>query len=188
MKVSNPLTIIAIFSGVAETLATVALVQLPLEIQEVFVYFVMAFPAGIVLLFFFVLYFKNNVLYAPSDYDDQSHYLEANNLKEKVTDQLEAVFNEINRQGARLTEEEVNKAKRTISKTIAKETISERQKEVLSFLKDNPSRLRDVSENFGLSMNTAKHYLMQLEQRGLVEKQQVRTSENTVASVWQSCA
>ena len=41
MKVSNPLTIIAIFAGLAETLATVALVQLPAEIQEVFVYFVM---------------------------------------------------------------------------------------------------------------------------------------------------
>ena len=188
MKVSNPLTIIAIFSGVAETLATVALVKLPLETQEIFVYFVMAFPAGIVLLFFFVLYFKNNVLYAPSDYDDQSHYLEANNLKEKVAEQLEVVFNEINQQGARLTEEEVNKAKKTISKTIAKETISERQKEVLEFLKDNPSRLREVSDNFGLSMNTTKHYLMLLEQRGLVERQQIRTSGNTVASVWQSCA
>lgn len=69
MKVSNPLTIIAIFSGVAETLATVALIKLPTEIQAIFVYFVMALPAGIVLLFFFVLYFKNNVLYAPSDYD-----------------------------------------------------------------------------------------------------------------------
>ena len=188
MKVSNPLTIIAIFSGVAETLATVALVQLPLEIQVIFVYFVMAFPAGIVLLFFFVLYFKNNVLYAPSDYNDQNHYLEANKLKEKVSDQLEIVFNEINRKGARLTLEEVDKAKKTISETITRETIPERQKEILEFLKDNPAKSREIAENFGLTMNATQHYLLQLEQKGLIEKQLKRTSGNTVASVWQSRA
>jgi uncharacterized membrane protein YdcZ (DUF606 family) len=70
MKVSNPLTIIAIFAGLAETLATVALVKLPPEIQGVFVYFVMAFPSGIVILFFIVLFFKNTVLYAPSDFEN----------------------------------------------------------------------------------------------------------------------
>jgi len=54
MKVSNPLTIIAIFAGLAEALATVALVQVPVEIQRLFVYFVMAFPTLIVILFFLV--------------------------------------------------------------------------------------------------------------------------------------
>lgn len=185
MKVSNPLTIIAIFSGVAETLATVALIKLPIEIQAIFVYFVMAFPAGIVLLFFFVLYFKNNVLYAPSDYDDQSHYLEANNLKEKVQSQLEVVFKEINQQGARLSKEEVDKATRSIAKTITKETFPERYKEVLEYIKGNPSSLRDVAEKFGLSLNTAKVYLMRLEESGLVERV---SGSNTRGSLWQACA
>lgn len=188
MKVSNPLTIIAIFAGVAETLATVALVKLPPEIQGIFVYFVMAFPMAIVLLFFFVLYFKNNVLYAPSDYDDQAHYLEANNLKQKVSDQLEVVFKEINRQGNKLTKEEVDKAKQTISETITRETISERQREIIDFITDNPSGLREVAENIGFSMNAAKHYLMQLEQKGLVERERVKTSGNTFTSVWKSRA
>lgn len=188
MKVSNPLTIIAIFAGVAETLATVALVKLPPEIQGIFVYFVMAFPMAIVLLFFFVLYFKNNVLYAPSDYDDQAHYLEANNLKQKVSDQLEVVFKEINRQGNKLTKEEVDKAKQTISETITRETISERQREIIDFITDNPSGLREVAEYIGFSMNTAKHYLMQLEQKGLAERERVKTSGNTFKSVWKSRA
>ena len=78
MKVSNPLTIIAIFSGLAETLATIALLGLPQELQAKFLYFVMAFPTLIVILFFIVLYFKNTVLYAPGDYQNPEHYLTIN--------------------------------------------------------------------------------------------------------------
>ncbi|WP_339486711.1 hypothetical protein [Pseudomonas sp. EL_65y_Pfl2_R95] len=81
MKVSNPLTIIAIFAGLAEALATIALLGLPNELQEIFIYFVMAFPSLIVILFFVVLYFNNNVLYAPGDYQDPEHYLKINSAE-----------------------------------------------------------------------------------------------------------
>ncbi len=75
MKISNPLTIIAVFAGVAEALATVSLINLSPDIQKIFVYFVMFFPTLIVLLFFLVLFFKNQVLYAPSDFKDENNYL-----------------------------------------------------------------------------------------------------------------
>lgn len=90
MKVSNPLTIIAIFAGLAEALATVALLGLPKELQEIFLYFVMAFPSLIVILFFIVLYFKNHVLYAPGDYQNPEHYLKVNNvdIKQLLTSEL----------------------------------------------------------------------------------------------------
>ena len=65
MKVSNPLTIIAIFAGVAESFATGALVLLPIETQQSFVYFVMFFPLVIVVTFFCILVKKPQVLYAP---------------------------------------------------------------------------------------------------------------------------
>lgn len=92
MKVSNPLTIIAIFAGLAETLATVALIQLPFKLQLLFIYFVMAFPASIVIFFFVVLYFKNNVLYAPSDFPEPAHYLEAIRLGKSIGDEVESVL------------------------------------------------------------------------------------------------
>lgn len=95
MKVSNPLTIIAIFSGLAEVLATVALIQLPLEMQKIFVYFVIAFPTLIVLLFFYVLYFKNTVLYAPDDYQDPNHYLVVNEIKKSINTEIEEVFSKL---------------------------------------------------------------------------------------------
>lgn len=90
MKVSNPLTIIAIFAGLAEALATVALLGLPQELQEIFLYFVMAFPTLIVVFFFVVLYFKNTVLYAPGDFQVPEHYLKINrvDIKQALTSEL----------------------------------------------------------------------------------------------------
>ncbi|MFU2508821.1 ArsR family transcriptional regulator [Pseudoalteromonas sp. ASV78] len=90
MKVSNPLTIIAIFAGLAEALATIALLGLPQELQEIFLYFVMAFPTLIVIFFFVVLYFKNTVLYAPGDFQVPEHYLKINmiDIKQALTSEL----------------------------------------------------------------------------------------------------
>ncbi|WP_338587814.1 hypothetical protein V6669_20175 [Paenibacillus sp. Y5S-9] len=74
-KVQNPLTIIAIFAGIAELAGTTVLLGLPIEIQSVFVWFVMLFPIGLVAAFFMVLLFKHNVLYAPSDFVDESNFM-----------------------------------------------------------------------------------------------------------------
>ena len=170
MKVSNPLTIIAIFSGIAETLATVALVQLPLEIQTTFVYFVMAFPAGIVLLFFFVLYFKNTVLYAPSDFDDQKHYLEANNVKDKVNSEIDRVFREINVNGVNLSRDEIDKVKTTISTTIDKESLSPNSQLILQELEKAPLTTTHVAEVLVTHRNNAARMLRYLKQKGLIHQ------------------
>jgi hypothetical protein len=90
-KISNPLTIVAIFAASAEGFATYALVNIPHDIQLIFVYFVMAFPATIILLFFLVLIFKHTVLYAPSDYKNEDMFMESirlNTLKSEVISKL----------------------------------------------------------------------------------------------------
>ncbi|MEZ8687173.1 hypothetical protein A145_04320 [Vibrio splendidus 5S-101] len=180
MKVSNPLTIIAIFAGVAETLATVALVQLPLEIQSTFVYFVMAFPATIVLLFFFVLYYKNTVLYAPSDFDDQNHYLEANNLKEKVSNQLDSIFQSINERGSPIPQEELDKAKSSIVKTITREAMSETMHHVLNCVTKTPSNIIDIAITLNITRERARQLLKALEINGMVEQVQSAHGEGTL--------
>lgn len=75
MKVSNPLTIIAIFAGLAETFATAVLLVLPEKVQMIFIWYVMLFPVILVLAFFGVLYRKPTVFYAPSDYPNPSDFL-----------------------------------------------------------------------------------------------------------------
>lgn len=88
-KVQNPLTIIAIFAGIAEIAGTTVLLGLPLEIQRVFVWFVILFPFVLVGLFFLVLLFKHGVLYAPSDFTDESNFIGIlKNRSNKINNEL----------------------------------------------------------------------------------------------------
>jgi len=71
MKVQNPLTIIALFAGIAEVAGTVVLLGLPLEIQRIFVWFTIGFPIAIVAAFFCILVTRPEVLYGPGDYENE---------------------------------------------------------------------------------------------------------------------
>jgi hypothetical protein len=67
-SVRNPLTLMAVFAGLAEVSATVALPQLDRCVQSIFVWFVITFPFGIVLPFFVLLWFRPHHLYGPGDF------------------------------------------------------------------------------------------------------------------------
>ena len=91
-KVSNPLTIIAIFAALAEINSTVALGLVNNEMQEIFIWFIIGFPTLLILLFFVTLNFNPKVIYAPSDFKDEENFLktmgrnlEIDNLKYTVT-------------------------------------------------------------------------------------------------------
>ncbi len=73
--VNNPLTIIAIFAALAEVAGTIALKLVSENLQVTFIWFVMLFPALLVLLFFITLNFNPKVLYAPSDFRDEENFL-----------------------------------------------------------------------------------------------------------------
>ena len=74
-QIKNPLTLIAVFAGLAEVAATGALPFLPDTIQQTFVWYVMLFPVLLVLAFFLTLNFNHGVLYSPSDFQDESNFL-----------------------------------------------------------------------------------------------------------------
>lgn len=74
--VSNPLTIIAIFAALAEIAGTAVLVVVNVEIQRIFVWFVMGFPTALILAFFVTLNFNRVALYAPRDYNNDGSFLE----------------------------------------------------------------------------------------------------------------
>lgn len=74
--VSNPLTIIAIFAAFAEVAGTVVLVMVDVEIQTIFVWFVMIFPVLLIIAFFLTLNFNSKALYAPSDFKEEKNFLE----------------------------------------------------------------------------------------------------------------
>jgi len=73
--VKNPLTIIAIFAGIAEVSGTVVLPFIDITNQFIFIYFLILFPSILIVLFFGTLNFNNKALYAPSDYKDEDNYI-----------------------------------------------------------------------------------------------------------------
>ncbi|RVI80160.1 hypothetical protein [Sinorhizobium meliloti] len=73
--IRNPLTVIAIFAGIAELSGTAVLPALEPAVQYIYVWFLMGFPTALVVLFFLVLYLKHHVLYAPSDFRDDKGWL-----------------------------------------------------------------------------------------------------------------
>jgi hypothetical protein len=73
--VKNPLTIIAIFAGIAEVSGTIVLPFLADSNQSIFIWFLMLFPSALVILFFWTLNCNHKVLYAPSDYANQDHFV-----------------------------------------------------------------------------------------------------------------
>lgn len=74
--VRNPLTVIAIFAALAEVSGTVVLPFLSQATQALYVWFLMGFPLFLVAVFFFVLFKKHHVLYAPSDFHDDKTFKE----------------------------------------------------------------------------------------------------------------
>jgi hypothetical protein len=75
--IKNPLTIIAIFAGIAEVSGTIVLPFISQANQQTFLYFLIGFPILLVLAFFATLNFNHSVLYAPSDYKDEQNFLAA---------------------------------------------------------------------------------------------------------------
>ncbi|MEN8347324.1 hypothetical protein [Acinetobacter nosocomialis] len=92
--IKNPLTVISIFAGVAEISGTTVLPFMQPNNQDVYIWFLMLFPVGLVIIFFITLNFNHKVLYAPSDYKDEDNFVklfgiatikeEESKLKEEV--------------------------------------------------------------------------------------------------------
>jgi len=74
--IKNPLTIIGIFASLVEVMGIGFMPKMDREVQLIYVWFLMFFPIGLVGAFFFVLYYKHKVLYAPSDFREDRSFNE----------------------------------------------------------------------------------------------------------------
>ena len=92
-RVSNPLTIIAIFAGLSESIS--GLIIGFAENDAVIRYFLVGFPLILVILFFLTLNFNSKVLYSPSDFKDDQNYLKALVIGKRPSDKLKIQINEI---------------------------------------------------------------------------------------------
>ena len=73
--IKNPLSVIAIFAAIAEISGTTVLPFIEANNQSIYIWFLMFFPVFLVGSFFLTLNFNHRVLYAPSDYKDEKHFV-----------------------------------------------------------------------------------------------------------------
>ena len=119
-KISNPLTIIAIFAGIAEVVSTGALINVNVEVQIILVWFVMLFPVFLAILFFLTLNFNPQVLYAPSDFQNEDNYLNTLRIKKS---QVQVGFTRLNEE----LESSTDKILEKVIDRIGQEAESQRQ-------------------------------------------------------------
>lgn len=86
--VRNPLTVIAIFAGIAEISGTVVLPFVAPENQKIYIWFLMTFPFFLVGVFFLTLHFNPTALYSPSDYKDENNFV--NSIRKATPEELRA--------------------------------------------------------------------------------------------------
>jgi len=83
--IKNPLSVIAIFAGIAEISGTMVLPHINPANQALFIWFLMLFPFTLVVLFFITLNWNYKVLYAPSDFQDEGNFV---NLQQASTSEV----------------------------------------------------------------------------------------------------
>ena len=81
-RISNPMTLIAIFATLSETSAAVSLPFLDDGDRDIYVWFLISFPFYLLFLFFATLNFNYRSLYAPSDFETGEHFIKAMNKAE----------------------------------------------------------------------------------------------------------
>lgn len=74
-KITNPMTIIALFATLSEASAAISLPFLDDEEREIYIWFLISFPFYLLLLFFATLNFNYRSLYAPSDFEKGKHFI-----------------------------------------------------------------------------------------------------------------
>lgn len=73
-RTMNPISVIVIFAGLSEASATGVLPYLDADTRQIYIWFLIAFPSALVLLFFLTLNFNHKALYGPSNCSNRHHF------------------------------------------------------------------------------------------------------------------
>lgn len=175
-RVSNPLTVVAIFAGLAEAFAAIALINIPNDIQQIFVFFVMAFPVLIVLLFFAVLNWNHTVLYAPGDFQDEGMYLESIRLKDSLKSEIIGSLTTQNSNNSGLTEKQIREVSEKVDRVIDEAGLLSRKQQILTFLSEGPATVGSISQSLNLNQSYAYRLLGSLaDERKIVQQRSGRS-------------
>lgn len=98
-RVTNPMTVIALFATLSETSAAISLPFLDNDDRDIYIWFLISFPFYLLFLFFATLNFNYRSLYAPSDFEKGEHFIkvlenaeQSENKKKRTPINREPVF------------------------------------------------------------------------------------------------
>ncbi|MEI4931119.1 hypothetical protein [Aeromonas caviae] len=167
-KVSNPLTVVAIFATLAEGFATVSLINLSPEAQATFIYFVMAFPILIVGIFFAILNWNHTVLYAPSDFENEEMYIESLRIKDALKSQvIGSVASAVSAEVA-LSAEQIQRITEKVGGVVEQASMDSRKEKILSILAEGEKPTAEIYEQMGVSRVYVYRLLNELLVDGLI--------------------
>jgi hypothetical protein len=81
----NPISVIVIFAGLSEASATGVLPYLDADTRQIYIWFLIAFPSALVLMFFLTLNFNHKTLYGRPDCSNMQHRIAAGDGKLQAT-------------------------------------------------------------------------------------------------------
>ncbi len=108
-KISNPLTVVGIFAGIAEIAGTSVITFLTPNLQQIFIWYVMLFPILLVLLFFITWNFNPSVLYSPSDYQNEDNFIKIVTKAYRNFDEIQAMLTNIGKEVRDNSDESIEK-------------------------------------------------------------------------------
>lgn len=166
-KISNPLTIIGLFAGIAEIAGTVVLSLVSEDLQGIFIWYVMFFPVLLVVAFFYILKTSPSALYAPSDFTDENHYMKLN--MEEFGNKLEDVAEQHPETAA-----ELESIQTTIFERMTKDDIGMRRryKKVLDIIsgKEKGVTALELSKEMNIVTQYARKILVRMTIDGLLKR------------------
>lgn len=163
-KVSNPLTIVSIFAGLAETAGTVVLPFIKSDLQFIFILYLIIFPILIVILFFLTWNFNPKVLYSPNDFSDENNYMESLKIFYDIKQTVEQ-----GKQNGEKEKEIIDKIYNNVSNEIFK--LGNLENEIIKLLSKNSDGMtrKEIAQNLSISQNMATRKIMTLQDMQIIE-------------------
>lgn len=169
-KVSNPLTIIGFFAGIAEVSGTIVLPFVSHELQYIFIWYVMGFPILLVAIFFLTLNFNSCVLYAPSDFANESNYMK---LTQKKVNEVDEKIEDIKQNNPAIARELEDLQLRLSLVLPEINQLKVDRNEVMNdiyntILNSDGLTVKELATKYRMSKSAVHRYLMELMDKGLI--------------------
>lgn len=197
-KISNPLTVVGIFAGIAEIAGTTVISFLSEKLQSIFIWYVMGLPILLVILFFITWNFNPSVLYSPSDYKNEDNFLtiltkkhkndivdiekSIDSTKKDIVKEVTNIFKSKNVVSSEYIEKLINTKMSSITDKLEEKKytatdvdMNSTEHKIISILDDKGEQtlytLREIFKDFGLvlSFSTLNKYLDRLINIGIVK-------------------